>query len=322
MGIPDFRLYADPLISIGDDFRKAEKLEAEARSRSFSELVRYYWSLPTFPDTPQDLRQRFVDHVLGDDERAAAYIENLGGGPALLDVGCGTAALARAASARFALAVGCDVAFRWLIVARKRLQEAGVPVNLVCCCADYLPFKDAVFDTVASVSLLEHVSDAASVVRDCGRVLKPRGRFFCITTNRFSLAPEPHVRVWGVGFLPRAWMARYVRWRRGLAYEKKHLLSYVELRRLVRAAGLGAIRASLPRATAPDLRGRGALERLGARALNALADHPVAARAAVLVAPVIQLTAEKRDGHAPRATPAGPRAAPQGRTLRTGTTAR
>jgi len=299
LGIPDFRVYADPLISIADDFRKAEKLEAQAASLSFSELVRYYWSLPTFPDTPPDLRQHFIDHVLSDEARVATYIGNVGQGFAFLDVGCGTAALTTAASARFDVAVGCDVAFRWLIVARKRLQEAGRAVNLVCCCADYLPFKDDVFDTVASVSLLEHVSDAAAVVRESGRVLKARGQFFCLTTNRFSLAPEPHVRVWGVGFLPRAWMARYVRFRRGLAYEKKRPLSYFELRRLVRAAGLGAIRASLPRVTALDLRGRSRLERLGARILNALADHPRPARPCVLVAPVIQLTAEKGNTYSP-----------------------
>jgi hypothetical protein len=52
------------------------------------------------------------------------------------------------------------------------------------------------------------------------------------TVNRFSLAREPHVYLWGVGFLPRRWQAPYVRWRRDASFENIGLLSYRELRRL------------------------------------------------------------------------------------------
>src|SRR5262249_45706427 len=147
----------------------------------------------------------------------------------------------------------------------KRLQEAGLPVNLVCCCADYLPFPEGFFDSVANVSLLEHVAEAAAVIDECGRVTKQSGRIFVWTTNRYSLAPEPHVGVWGVGFLPRRWMPAYVRWRRGLAYEKKHLLSCFEVRRCFRRAGFDSTSFSLPVITSADLESLGGFERLGAR---------------------------------------------------------
>src|SRR5229473_5559142 len=60
LGIPDLRVYEDPLIPLQDDYRKAEKLWIQAERLSFPELVRYYWSLPTYPDTPPDLRERFI----------------------------------------------------------------------------------------------------------------------------------------------------------------------------------------------------------------------------------------------------------------------
>ena len=291
MGIPDLRLYEDPLIPLQDDYRKGEKLEAQAEKLSFAELVRFYWSLPTYPPTPPDLKERFIRHVLTDEERIEGYKDKIGRGAAFLEVGCGTAALVKVAQARFDFTVGCDVAFRWLVVARKRLQEAGLPVNLVCCCADYLPFPEGYFDSVANVSLLEHVAEAAAVINECGRVTKEGGRVFVWTTNRFSLAPEPHVRVWGVGFLPRRWMPAYVKWRRGLSYEKKHLLSCFEVRRFFRKAGLHSTSFSLPAITAADWENLGGLERRGARLFSWAAKIPLFRSLLLLVSPVIQVVA-------------------------------
>ncbi|MFZ1819680.1 MAG: hypothetical protein WAU44_17245, partial [Nitrospira sp.] len=43
----------------------------------------------------------------------------------------------------------------------------------------------------------------------------------------------PHVRVWGVGFLPRRWMNGYVKLVKGISYENIKVLSFMELRRLL-----------------------------------------------------------------------------------------
>lgn len=296
LGIPDLRLYEDPLIPLEDDYRKGEKLQAQAETLSFAELVHYYWSLPTYPPTPADLSARFIQHVVDDDERAQAYKRKLGSGKALLETGCGTAALTKVAAPQFGLAVASDVAFRWLIVARKRLQEAGLPPNLVCCCADHLPFPDGCFSTVASVALLEHVPDAGAAIREFSRVTESSGRVFVWTSNRFSFAPEPHVRVWGVGFLPRRWMPAYVKWRRGMAYEKKHLLSCFEIRRMLRGAGLRVVQFSLPAVTRPDWDALRGLERWAARCFASASRIPVIRSLLVIVSPVMQLVARRSRG--------------------------
>jgi ubiquinone/menaquinone biosynthesis C-methylase UbiE/uncharacterized protein YbaR (Trm112 family) len=291
LGIPDLRLYEDPLIPLHDDYRKGEKLQAQAQELSFAELVRFYWSLPTYPPTPADLSQRFIRHVLTDEDRIEGYKDKIGRGGAFLEVGCGTAALVKVMQARFDFAVGCDIAFRWLVVARKRLEEEGLPANLVCCCADYLPFPHGFFDSVSTISLLEHVTDVAAVIRECGRVTKQSGRVFVSTTNRFSLAREPHIRVWGVGFLPRRWMPAYVKWKRGLAYEKKHLLSCFEVRRFFKRAGFHSSSFSLPVITSADWENLRGVERLGARLFSWAANIPLLRLALLLVSPVIQVVA-------------------------------
>ncbi|MGH7592377.1 MAG: class I SAM-dependent methyltransferase, partial [Gemmatimonadales bacterium] len=291
-------VYEDPLIPLDDDYRKGETLQAEAGRRSFAELVQYYWTLPTYPPTPSDVSARSVHHVLTDVQRIAAYAGSLGTGTTFLDVGCGAGMLVRAAHERFTTCVGADVGFRWLIVARRGLEEAGLPANLICCCADYLPFADGTFDTVAAVSLLEHVPDAAAVLQDCARVLAPSGRVFVWAVNRFSLAPEPHVRVWGVGFLPRRWMPAYVRWRRGLAYDKKHLLSRGELTRGLRRAGLPVMRFAAPAVTDADLAATSGLERLAARIWVWVRRIPGLRRLVLPVFPVMQVVAFRRRGGA------------------------
>jgi SAM-dependent methyltransferase len=131
-----------------------------------------------------------------------------------------------------------DVAFRWLLVGRLRLREAGLDHPLICANAEHLPFAGAGFDRVVANDLLEHVVEPSQVLAECRRTLKPRGSCYLAVNNRYSLAPEPHVQVWGVGFLARGLQASYVRSVRGHSYQNVRLLSGPELRRLAAAAGL------------------------------------------------------------------------------------
>jgi hypothetical protein len=54
------------------------------------------------------------------------------------------------------------------------------------------------------------------------------------TPNRFSVAAEPHVGVWGVGWLPARWQRRYVRMRSGKPYDFVRLLSVPGLKRMMK----------------------------------------------------------------------------------------
>ncbi len=178
-------------------------------------------------------------------------------------------------------------------MARKRLQEAGATANLVCCCADYLPFPAESFDLVTAISSLEHVRDAQAVVRECARVQRGGGRLFVWTANRFSLAPEPHVHIWGVGFLPRRWMPAYVKWRRGLPYDKQYLLSCFELRRMLKRARYDSFAFSLPSVTEEDLKGRCRMEKLGARVFRFLSNVPIFRWLLTPISPALLVLAKK-----------------------------
>jgi SAM-dependent methyltransferase len=240
IGIPDFRLRPDPWIGLEADRAKGMALEDDTLDADFETTVRAYWART--PGTPPDQAERFTKFVVTAEPRAAEWLDaaapNEPPAGSWLDIGCGTGDMVLAALRRGQRIVGIDIAFRWLVVARRRLQRAGLGAPLVCCNGEHLPFADATFRRVVSLGTLEHCLDANAVVAEAARVLEPAGLVHVRTVNRFSLLREPHVGVWGVGFVPRRWADAYVRWRSGQGYEHHRPLSPRELRRFARDAGL------------------------------------------------------------------------------------
>src|SRR4029079_10825215 len=105
-----------------------------------------------------------------------------------------------------------------------------------CANGEYLPFAKESFARALSLGTLEHCRDADRVAADSRRVLRRGGLLRVRTVNRYSLLPEPHVGVWGVGLVPRRWADRYVRWRSGQRYQHHRPLSSHELARSFRRA--------------------------------------------------------------------------------------
>ena len=82
-----------------------------------------------------------------------------------------------------------------LSAARKRLAAAGVRATLLEGRVEQLPFLDASFDVVAANTVLCFVSNASSVVREMGRVLRPGGRL--VLGERWSVwADRRRIRGW------------------------------------------------------------------------------------------------------------------------------
>lgn len=291
-GIPDFRITADPWISIEDDRDKARRLHEETAGLDFLDTVRAYWAMT--PGTPRARADTFLGHVARAEQRSREWLAvraDAAGGAAWLDIGCGTADLAAAAPAGAAV-TGVDIALRWLVAALKR-PGLRASDRLICADAAHLPFPDASFDRVYGLGLLEHCPDQRPVLREAARVLEPRGRAFFRTTNRFTLLREPHVGVWGVGWVPRRWADAYVRRTSGQRYLHHRPLSARELRRGLTDAGFSsaAVRAALP---LPSETARlGGAGRLAAGAYGRLARHTATGRGLALIAPILEAAATK-----------------------------
>ena len=244
IGIPDFRLLPDPWIGIEADRAKGIALDVDTIDADFETTVRAYWERT--PDTPRALAERFTHFVVDAESRASEWLARILPDAPLsgwwLDVGCGTADMVLAGARHGLPVVGIDIAFRWLVVARRRLQRAGCSAPLICCNAEHLPFASGTFERVVSLGTLEHCLDAQRALSESARVLRSGGALHLRTVNRYSLLAEPHVGVWGVGFVPRRWADDYVRWRSGQRYEHHRPLSPREVRRGLSAAGFHEVR--------------------------------------------------------------------------------
>jgi SAM-dependent methyltransferase len=237
-GVPDLRLQPDRFLSLEEDRAKGMAVLERAAGRGYGAALEAYWSLT--PELEPGLAEGHLlrqlaereagAHLLGEVERRCGPVA----GP-VLDLGCGLGGFVAAAALRGLAVAGVDAAFRWALIARLLLVEAGVEAPILCANAEHPPFRTGSFALVVANDLVEHVRDTPAAVAAAARV---GGSLYAASTNRYSLAPEPHVRLLGVGWLPQNRRSAYVKMRRGHAYDRVRPVRGAELREQVRAAGL------------------------------------------------------------------------------------
>jgi len=102
-------------------------------------------------------------------------------GEHVLDVGCGTATLLIAAKSRSPLAqmVGVDPDERALAIARKKIAQHQVEVEVVQAGAEHVHFPSSSFDLVMSTLVFHHLPTEIKqrAMQEIFRVLTPGGRF-------------------------------------------------------------------------------------------------------------------------------------------------
>ncbi len=154
-----------------------------------------------------------------------------------LDIGCGSGTAVPWIMKGFKKGIAVDYSLVDLIIGSKFLEENRISnLKLVCADARSLPLSDGVFDFVNATDVIEHILPGQELfVEEVKRVLKKGGGFYFNSPNRYNLfTPEPHVKVRLVGFMPRAWMNRYVQIMKGVNYTTVRLLSLIDLQYLVR----------------------------------------------------------------------------------------
>jgi SAM-dependent methyltransferase len=280
------------------DLYVAELLERQEERLSFSELLAFYYKLN--PPAGEELHARHMAHFQVEGEQAQAALSELAARwehpetEALLDVGCGLGRYLRAARARFGIVAGIDLSLSQLVLARKHLSEAGQTALLVAAQSERLPFRASTFGAAVAADSLEHVADPAATVSETARVLRPGGGFFLSTPNRFSLTPEPHVGVWGLGYWPRSWAVRHVRRKLGVRYDDIRLFSFWGLRRLLRGCFAGSCEVRLPRVGQREAESFSPLKRQAAKAYEAVRRLPALRAGLFAVTPYFQAVCVKR----------------------------
>jgi 2-polyprenyl-3-methyl-5-hydroxy-6-metoxy-1,4-benzoquinol methylase len=220
---------------------RRQALEAAYDGASFEELAELYFRLF---ETTEEIRQRELAALHDSHINAEEWLYQMGQvvpmeelaseGALAIDIGCGSGGLAIGLAQRGFRVLGIDVDLERLILARKHAESRGVSLTLAAGESERLPAAPEAGALVTCIEVLEHVSDQPRTLGGLRRVIRPGGYLYLTTRNRYSLGREPHVRLWALGYLPRRWTDRYVRWRLGVPYTGKRNPSFVELRRLFR----------------------------------------------------------------------------------------
>jgi ubiquinone/menaquinone biosynthesis C-methylase UbiE len=106
-----------------------------------------------------------------------AVVDRLEPGPGddLLDLACGTGAVAELAAARGARVVGVDLAPALIETAKERADEQRLEIDYRVGDAEDLDVPDASFDKLASTCGIMFAPDHEAVARELARIVRPGG---------------------------------------------------------------------------------------------------------------------------------------------------
>ena len=295
-GIPDMRVDRPAWIDVDDDREAAARLDRDFRSKPLEAMVRaVFESQPGRSQQQIDMRTRQVLVAPGRlTTQLDGWLHAATSRPGFLDLGCGPGMLLAAAAGRGVPGLGIDVSLVWLVVARRMIEQHGGVATLCAGFAESLPLRDASTPAIVSLDVIEHVGDQSRYLAEIDRIASDGATIALATPNRFSLAAEPHVHVWGVGWLPARLQARYVRARSGRSYDFVRLLSVAGLTLLLRRHTRFSGRFLVPQVPEDEIEGMHARRARVARLYNRLSESPLLRWPLLGVGPFFRYTGTAR----------------------------
>ncbi len=148
-----------------------------------ADYVRAQYATEDRLETRRSVWQPTADGRIPATEALRAIDRALVGDAAILEVGCGTGAMAEQINALPGVSlIATDVSERFVELTAAR----GVDAREADIC--YLPFEDDSFDVVYAGWMLYHVRDLERALNEVRRVLRPGGTFVAVTNGNDHLA--------------------------------------------------------------------------------------------------------------------------------------
>jgi ubiquinone/menaquinone biosynthesis C-methylase UbiE len=101
----------------------------------------------------------------------------------VLDLGCGTAAIASALAAHGFRVTACDIAEEMIQAGKRIYKESAIEWCLLSPDWKQLPFDSCTFNGIVASSVLEYLPDVNGVLIECQRILKSDGILIATVPN-------------------------------------------------------------------------------------------------------------------------------------------
>jgi len=115
-----------------------------------------------------------------------------------LDLGCGDSLLEELLADRSPI-VALDVVPEFMLRMKHRLKR-GSGVHYIRACAEQLPFRENIFDTIVIADLIEHLPDPNQLLHEARYALRAEGTIIISTPNKLTnpagIGTPSHVRVY------------------------------------------------------------------------------------------------------------------------------
>lgn len=105
----------------------------------------------------------------------------------VLDIGCGSGIDALEFARNGAIVTAIDITDNGVALTKQHSKEAGIPMIVMKCAGDKVPYPDESFDCIYSYGVLHHIPNVNGVMREIYRLLKPGGTVMAMVYNRDSL---------------------------------------------------------------------------------------------------------------------------------------
>lgn len=107
-------------------------------------------------------------------------------GKKILEVGCGLSTDLSQFAKNNCDVIGTDLTLNSLLLSKKRFQIYNLKGNFMRVDAEYLPFRDSIFDIVYSFGVLHHTPNTKKAIENIYKVLKPGGEAIIMLYNKNS----------------------------------------------------------------------------------------------------------------------------------------
>lgn len=128
------------------------------------------------------------------------YLGDLSGS-SILDVSCSTGLMQRHFAPHFAKVTGIDIDEGAVAFARENNDIDNVEFHVMD--ALHTRFDESIFDIVVCNQMYEHVPDAAQLLHEIRRILKPGGVCYFGATNRLKIIETHYGRLPFLSWLPK-----------------------------------------------------------------------------------------------------------------------